>query len=351
VDHLDELADRAKGSELFSAPHLEADATRFLAEQADAVVELATASRARRRTVYFVGSGGSWASMYSGKWLCDRLTTAVSDVLPSYELLWRGPRGLDPDALVILASYSGRTEDTLEALRFARSRGATTVALTRTADSPLAAEADTVFAYESPGLYCLPLLAVALFAAEWGRLDGSSEAADVAKALTGVPAQMGEAYRSQRARGRELAELFRTSELLYCIGAGPLYGLAYKFGLTVFMENMRIHGSVIESAEFRHGPAEMLDRRGADAALVVGTDESREMTLRTLSFLEQHGARTAVFDAADYPDVHPLLTPFVLKVALQWFIVYATLMRDIEDLDDRAYMGRQVLAKGGATWP
>jgi fructoselysine-6-P-deglycase FrlB-like protein len=95
----------------------------------------------------------------------------------------------------------------------------------------------------------------------------------------------------------------------------------------------------------------MLDRRGADMAVVVGTDESREMTLRTLHFAEQHGARTAVFDAADFAGVHPLLTPFVLKVALQWFIVYATLMRGIDDLDDRAYMGRQVLAKEGSTWP
>jgi len=117
------------------------------------------------------------------------------------------------------------------------------------------------------------------------------------------------------------------------------------------MENMRIGGSVIESAEFRHGPAEMLDRRSADLAVLVGTDESREMTLRTLDFASEHGARTAVFDAADYPDVHPLLTPFVLKVALQWFIVYATLMRGIEDLDDRAYMGRQLLAKEGTSWP
>jgi fructoselysine 6-phosphate deglycase len=351
VDHLDELAERAKSSELFSAPHLEADSSRFLNDQAAAVRELAADTRARNRRVYFVGSGGSWASMYSGKWLCDRLTGAVSDVLPSYELTWRAPRGLDSDALVVLASYSGRTEDTLEALRFARERGATTVALVRHADSPLAAGAHHVLAYDSPGLYCLPLLAVALFAGEWGRLDGNAEAAEVLDAVPFLPVQMGNAYRSQQQRGRSLAERFRDSDLLYCLGAGPLFGLAYKFGLTVFMENMRIHGSVIESAEFRHGPAEMLDRRSADLAVLVGTDESREMTLRTLAFAEANGARTAVFDAADYPGVHPLLTPFVLKVALQCFIVYATLLRDIEDLDDRAYMGRQVLAKEGTTWP
>ena len=103
--------------------------------------ELAADARAGGRRVYFVGSGGSWASMYSGKYLCDRLTGAVSDVLPSYELIWRAPARLDPEALVVLAVLLGRTEDTLEALRFARERGARTVALVRDADSPIGGEA------------------------------------------------------------------------------------------------------------------------------------------------------------------------------------------------------------------
>ncbi len=50
--------------------------------------------------------------------------------------------------------------------------------------------------------------------------------------------------------------------LLYAVASGPLYGLAYKFALTVFMENIRIHGSVIASDEFRQGPVEALDRQG-----------------------------------------------------------------------------------------
>jgi len=98
-DHLDELADRAQSSELFSAPSLEADSARFLAEQGAAVRQLATAARERGRHVFFVGSGGSWASMYTGKYLCDRLTTAVSDVVPSYELVWRAPKALDADEI------------------------------------------------------------------------------------------------------------------------------------------------------------------------------------------------------------------------------------------------------------
>ncbi len=348
---LEQLVATAHSSELFSAPHLEADSGRFLSEHAESLKDLAERARQSARQVYFVGSGGSWASMYSGKYLFDRVTSVPADVALSYELIWRAPQRLDSEAVVFLASYSGRTEDTLAALRFARSRGAHTVALVRDAESPIGSEADTTIAYTSPGLYSLPLLAVTLFACEWGKAEHSPLADELLQAVPALPGQIGEAFRSQRERGRELAAELADSTLLYAIGAGPLLGLAYKFGLTVFMENMRIHGSVIESAEFRHGPAEMLDRQTADLAVLLGTDESRAMTLRTLEFARANGARAITFDAADYPGVHPLLSPFVLKIALQWFIVYSTFMRGIDDLDERAYMGRQVLAEGGATWP
>ena len=111
MSDLEQQVEVALGSELFSAPHLEADLGRFMGDGAGQMRELAARCRAAgTQHVYFVGSGGSWASMYSGKYLCDRLTGAVSDVLPSYELTWRGPRGLDNQALVVLASYSGRAD-------------------------------------------------------------------------------------------------------------------------------------------------------------------------------------------------------------------------------------------------
>ncbi len=136
------------------------------------------------------------------------------------------------------------------------------------------------------------------------------------------------------------------------MAAGPLYGLAYKFALTVFMENIRVHGSVIESAEFRHGPAEMLDRQGADIVFLLGTDETRAMTQRVIDLVQtRDNVRTIVYDMADYGDVHPLLAPFVFLIPLQWFTVYSALLAGIHDLDERVFMGRGILAKGQATWP
>jgi fructoselysine 6-phosphate deglycase len=352
MSQLESLVERARRSDLFTAPHLAADLDRFLHDHGDALRQLAAATRASGvETVYFVGSGGSWASMYSGKYLCDRLTTLASDAMLSYELIWRTPRRLGPGSIVFVASWSGGTEDTLAALRHAKVAGARTVALVRRADSPIGAEADVCIAYESTALYALPMAAVTLFALEWARLEGNPAEAEITASLSLLPELIDGSYTRDQARGEALAREYLPSQILYCIGAGPLYGLAYKFALTVFMENIRTHGSVIESAEFRHGPAEMLERQRPDMAFLLGTDESRSLTERSLEVARTRGANTFVFDAADYPGLHPLLAAFVLKVPLQWFVVYSALLRGIDDLDERVLMGRNVLAEGGATWP
>ena len=76
------LVDAARASELFTAPRLEVDLARFLDEQGDRLRQLAERLVAGEFDhVYFVGAGGSWANMYSGKYLLDRQTTVTSDVL------------------------------------------------------------------------------------------------------------------------------------------------------------------------------------------------------------------------------------------------------------------------------
>ncbi len=42
-----------------------------------------------------------------------------------------------------------------------------------------------------------------------------------------------------------MARRFLSSTALTVFAAGPLYGLGYKFALTVFMENIRVGGSII----------------------------------------------------------------------------------------------------------
>jgi DNA-binding MurR/RpiR family transcriptional regulator len=59
---------------------------------------------------------------------------------------------LGPDDLVMAISYSGRSRDTVQALAFARSRGARTVAMTANPNSPISRVAQDVLTIFSPAV-------------------------------------------------------------------------------------------------------------------------------------------------------------------------------------------------------
>jgi len=347
------LVDKARQSTLFTAPVLGLDLERFLNEQAVAIKELAAmALREKVEHIYWVGSGNSWLNLYSGKLLIDRYTPIPSDCLVSYDLIWRNPVSLDHNAWAFFASYSGATEDTVAALRHARSRGAFTIAIVNSESSLMAQEADAVIAYHSKALYILPLAAAYLFALELARFLGSQEAEGIISGLYTLPALLKRQYIDEEEPAKQLAQKFCDEQLFYVLASGPLYGLGYKFGLTVFMENMRVHGSFMDASEFRHGPTEMLDRYKPAIVILKGLDESRALVERVQQLARQNGARVICYDAADYGAFHPMLAPFVLMIPLQWFAVYSAILRGIEDLDERVLMGRGIMGQGkGITWP
>ena len=102
---LKQLVEQAKRSELFTAPHLEADLATFLAEQGGAIKTLAAEAVASGvKHIYFVGSGGTWTNMYPAKYLMERFTTNPSDALTGFEEIRRDPARLGTDMWVFAPS-------------------------------------------------------------------------------------------------------------------------------------------------------------------------------------------------------------------------------------------------------
>lgn len=350
---LGQLVERARQSTLFTAPVLGPDLARFLREQGESVRRLAYRAAAEGvKHIYWVGSGNSWVNLHTGKYLLDRYGELPSDCFTSHEFVTRQPRRLNANSWVFLASFSGATEDTVVALRYAKQCGAHTIAIVNKADSLMGHEASETIAYNSKALYILPLAAAYLFSLETARLNGVSQVEEILAGLDVLPALLSRQYLDEEAPARQLAEQFVNEHLFYTLGTGPLYGLAYKFGLTVFMENMRVNGSFIDTTEFRHGPVEMLEREKPVMVILLGTDETRPMAERVAQIAEGGGARLIRYDLKSYPGVHPMLAPFALMIPLQWFAVYSALLRGITDLDARVFMGRGLMSKGdGITWP
>jgi fructoselysine-6-P-deglycase FrlB-like protein len=352
MDELHRHVQRAKESLLFSGAKIDEHLGAFLSDQAEVCETLGREWSGRFEHLFLVGSGGSFASLQTAKYILDRVVHSPSDVLMSYEVLWRKSWRLNAKALVFLASYSGETEDTVAALRFAKERGARTVAIVAKTGSTMAQEADVVIPYDSGAIYEVPIAALILFAA--GLAKAAAAETDAEKLVQGLKALPAVLRRTldleEKTAERKARELLHANHL-YVLGSGPLGPLAYKVAMSVVMENVRIGATFSDACEWRHGPAEALERLRADFIVLLGTDESRDLTQRTIDFCRAQGSDVLVYDAADFGEVHPLLTPLVMNSHAQWLIVYSAILRGITDLDTRVFMGHHVLASGGAIWP
>lgn len=349
---IDTFEKDALKSLLFTAPVIGEDLGRFLKDKSEQIKELARqAIEQKVEHIYWVGAGNSRINLLPGKELLDRFTNIPSDCFTSYEFIWRKPERLGKKAWVFLASYSGATEDTVEALRFANKQEAKSIVFVNKAESLMGKEADIVLDFNSKALYILPMAGVFLFSLEIARLQGDDNAENLINELYKLPVYLKDQFLEEKSKAKELAEVYKDQELFYTMGCNTLYGIAYKFGLTVFMENLRVNGAFIETTEFRHGPAEMLDHHKPAFVLLMADDESREISERVQKLLETQKVPLIIFDAKDHP-FNSLFASFVLMIPLQWFAVYSAYHRGIYNLDDRVLMGHGIMGKGsGVTWP
>ncbi len=350
MTELETYVERAKGSDYFSGYRLAAELRSFLGTQEASIARIAR-ELGEIDHLFMVGSGGSYANLLSARYIFDSLLDVPTDAFPSYEFIWRAPR-VTERSVVFFASLSGETEDTVEAMRYARSRGARTVAAVGKLDSRLGRESDHAIPYGGAACYEGPLVAALILGASLGAtVPGSTLGDELLAGLRGLPDVLDRAMALEGARAEERAREFLGSSHIFVLGAGPLSPLAYKMAMSVIMENVRISASYSDAVEFRHGPAEALERIRPDFIFLLGTDASRDLTLRTMDFCRPRSGRFLVYDAAEFGDMHPLLTSLVMNSVLQWFIVYSALLRGILDLDERVFMGHGVLAQGEASWP
>lgn len=349
---LERYVAEAQESLYFSGARIDEYLGAFLDEQRAACVALGRSLAGVARHLYVVGSGGSYAAALTGKYILDGALELPVDAVASYELPWRDPARLGADAIVVLASYSGETEDTVAALRHAAERGARTIAIVGKPESTMAREAEFVISYDNGAIYEIPIVALLLIAA--GLAEGTAAAEKLEPVIAGLdvlPAVLRRTLDIEATKAEGRARDLLHDQHLYVLSCGPLSPLAYKVAMSVVMENLRIGATYSDACEWRHGPAEALERLRGTFVVLLGTDASRELTLRTVEVCEANGSRVMVYDAADFGDVHPLLTPIVMNSHTQWLIVYSAILRGITDLDERVFMGRQILAAGGAQWP
>lgn len=238
---------------------------RLLTDQASAIAHVAAEIvRRRPRFVLFAARGTSDHAALYAKYLTEiRLALPAGLASPSTVTVY----GTEPDlsdVLVVAVSQSGGSPDLVRYVETAGRRGALTVALTNTADSPLnqvAAlnidlSAGKELAVAATKTYTAELLALLLLFE--GIRNGGNGSVDLST-LVDLPDLARETLDvAEGPTVRAAAERYRFASRLVVTGRGYAYPTAREAALKL-METSYVGAQAFSGADLLHGPLAMAD--------------------------------------------------------------------------------------------
>jgi fructoselysine-6-P-deglycase FrlB-like protein len=287
------------------------------------------------RNVYFVGAGGSLICSYPAHYLLQQKASFPAFQLQSDELNTSVPELMGPGSLVVLASYTGTTKETVAAAKTAKRAGATVIAAAKSG-SPLAEAADVAFSGKSD-LFEL-LVAYELLAATAAEL----ELDEVDQALAALPSAVRHAIEQAEPLLADIAEALKDEPITYVLGSGPSYGWAYGFAMCFLQEMQWKHAAAFNSGEFFQGAFEMVDDDTA-VLLWLGEDASRPMGERAKAFLDTYCKKAQYVDVRDLElpgiptSVRGHVSPIVVGALANRLAQHFESVRG-HDLEQRRYM-------------
>jgi len=288
------------------------------------------------RNVFFVGAGGSLIASYPAYWILMRAAEFPVFQLQSDELNTTRPSALGHGSLVVVASYTGTTKETVAAAQWAKSRGATVVAAGK-AGSPLIELADLAITGENSDI-AEALVSYALLQ----RLGGAGDFETVWRAIEALPEALQLAQEEVEEQVHDIAEALKDEPITYVLGSGPNYGWAYGLAMCYLQEMQWKHAAAFDSGEFFQGAFEVIDDDVAVIAL-LGEDASRPMAERAKTFLDKYTKKAHYLDTKQLslPGVPPELrgdvSPFALRVVIGRLAKHYESVRG-HDLEQRHYM-------------
>ena len=160
-------------------------------------------------------------------------------------------------------------------------------------------------------------------------------------ALDGIYTRNTAAY---AARAAEFGQKYRREQMIYTMGSGACYSVAYSFAICLLMEMQWIHSHAIHSGEYFHGPFEVTD---FDVPFIVikSIDACRPLDDRAYQFCAAHSDKVTLIDCAEFDmtgideDLRGYFAPLVADKVLRSYAVELADKRG-HKLDVRRYMWR-----------
>lgn len=309
--------------------------------------------------IVIIACGTAYNAGLVGKYAIEKWGQIPVDVELASEYRYREP-SLDKKTLVIPISQSGETMDTLMALRYAKSKGATVFSVCNTNGSTIGRESDAVLythagpeiAVASTKAFATQLIAMYLIGLEIGKqLDHLSkkESKVIIEQLSALPAKVEQVLETVEPL-RELTRKFKDSQSVLFLGRHVGYPTALE-GALKLKELAYMHAEGFAGGELKHGPIALIDK-GTPVVAIMPAEHSM-LAEKMASNIQEVKARGAVviaisefdFVGADHliriPQADQLLQPVLSVVPLQ-VIAYEMAVARGNDVDQPRNLAKSV---------
>lgn len=309
--------------------------------------------------IYIIACGTAMHAGLSGKIAIEKLCNIPVTVDIASEFRYRNPI-IDKNTLCIYISQSGETADTIAALKLAKSKGATTLAISNVIGSSITREADySIYTHAGPEIavastkaytsQVMLLIILAIYFAEILETATSSEIKNIKKEIFTLPEKIKKSLECS-AKIKEFAKNIYQEKDVFFLGRGIDYNTALEASLKL-KEISYIHSEAYAAGELKHGPIALIEN-GISVISIITDKNLVEKTISNIQEVITRGAKTLVITNKDLPsnnidtiiqipDTDTILSPIIAIVPLQLLSYYISKEKGL-DVDKPRNLAKSV---------
>ncbi|RKO62565.1 glutamine--fructose-6-phosphate transaminase (isomerizing) [Caldibacillus debilis] len=305
--------------------------------------------------IYIIACGTSYHAGLVGKHYLEKLAKIPVEVHLSSEFAYQMPL-ISEKPLFIFISQSGETADSRAVLVKVKELGYPALTITNVPGSTLSREADyTLLLHAGPEIavastkaYTAQLAVLAVLAEVIAKSRSRQSGVDMAREL-GIVANAMETVCGSKDEFEQIArEYLDSAQNAFFIGRTLDYAVCLE-GALKLKEISYIHAEGFAAGELKHGPIALIE--DGTPVFALATQARVNLNIRgNVKEVVARGANPCIIsmdglaqdgDRFILPEVHPLLTPLISVIPLQYIAYYAALHRGC-DVDKPRNLAKSV---------
>ncbi|HLP07116.1 MAG TPA: glutamine--fructose-6-phosphate transaminase (isomerizing), partial [Opitutaceae bacterium] len=299
----------------------------------------------------FCACGTAWHACLVAEHLIERYARIPVEVEYASEFRYRNAP-LDKNTLVFVVTQSGETLDTLEALREAKRKGYTVLAIVNVVGSTIAREADGgIYQHAGPEVgvastkaFTSQLVVGAMLALYLGRLRDMSysDGVEYVKALQQIPELIKQTL-AQAPHIKAVAQRYSEYRDFLFLGRQSMFPVALE-GALKLKEISYIHAEGYPAAEMKHGPIALISPECPTVFFAPAGEMFPKLVSNAQEIKARRGKLIVITTAGaelppgladeriDIPACHDAVLPILATIPVQLLSYYiaAELKRDVD---------------------